>query len=318
MARSLARPTLLGSVLLLAASDAALAQQPAFDCAKATTAIERTICGNEHLVAADRAMAAALAGLVGKLDARAKEHLTADQARWLANRERACVGSPGDVLQCLTARYHLRTSRLKVFAIGAYPFVSEQAIVTEGVARGIPYRIDASYPQFDSSSVDFSAVNHEFATATREAADRVVPGPDADNGGGTYNGEAWSYQQASRLHRPGPDALTVAIYYDSYEGGAYAVGGSYGTLVDLQTGKSLEPQEVFLPGEDWLTELTRLVGVDIKAPNLRDLLKNTGRYVFLEDELQLSFNKYEGGAHTLEVPYERLRPWLRADGPIAR
>lgn len=318
MARSSASPCFLWCAILLATGGAALAQQPAFDCAKATTAIERTICGNDHLAAADRAMAAALAALVGKLDARAREHLTADQARWLANRERARIGDPGDVLECLMARYRDRTWRLKVFADGAYPFVSEQAIVREGVARGIPYGIDASYPQFDGTSADFSAVNRQLATATSEAADRVVPGPDADNGGGTYNGAAWRYEQAFMLHRPGPDALTVAIGYDSYEGGAYAVGGSYGTLVDLRTGKALAPHDVFLPGEGWLTELTRLVGADIKAPNLRDLLKNPSRYVFLEDGLELSFNRYEGGPHTLDVPYERLRPLLRPDGPIPR
>lgn len=317
MARSLASFCLVWSVLVLT-SDAALAQRPGFDCATATSAIQRTVCGNDHLAAADRAMTAAFTALVGTLDVRARAHLTADQSRWLANRERACVGDPGDVLECLMARYRERTARLKLFADGAYPFVSEQAIVMEGVARGIPYSIDASYPQFDSTSADFGAVNRALATATREAADRAVPGPDADNGGGTFNGASWRYEQSFVLNRPGPDALAVHIVFDSYEGGAYAVGGSYGTLVDLHTGEVLGPQDVFLPGEGWLTELTRLVGVDIKAPNLRELLKNPGRYVFLEDRLELSFNRYEGGPHTLELPYERLKSLLRPDGPIPR
>ena len=36
-------------------------------------------------------------------------------------------------------------------ADGAYPFISEQAIVKIGKVRGIPYVIDASYPQFDGA-----------------------------------------------------------------------------------------------------------------------------------------------------------------------
>ena len=318
MARSAASLGLLGAVLLLAASDAALAQRPGFDCARASTPIERAVCSNAELVAADRAMAQAYAGLLAKLGGPAREHLMADQARWLANRERACVGEPADVEDCLAARYRDRTSLLKLFADGAYPFVSEQAIVKAGEVRGIPYSIDASYPQFDGTSVDFSAVNRELATAASQAADRVVPGPDADNGGGAYGGVAWRYEQAFTLYRPGPNALAVAVVYDSYEGGAYGTVGIVGTLVDLRTGKAVGPEGVFMPGDAWLKELTRIASADINAPNLPELLRNPGRYVFLEDRLELSFNQHEGGPYTLEIPYDRLRPLLRADGPIPR
>src|SRR5262245_8691980 len=138
------------------------------DCAKAT-GIERTICGNPELAAADRKLAAAYTSLVGKLSGPAKEHLLADQSRWLASRNSACVGEPAEIEECLDTRLRERMARLDWLGEGAYPFVSEQAIVKIGKARGIPYVVDASYPQFDANTADFTAVNRQLAAAAAEA-----------------------------------------------------------------------------------------------------------------------------------------------------
>lgn len=220
--------------------------------------------------------------------------------------------------ECLETRDRDRTLQLEWLGEGAYPFISEQAIVKAGKVRGIPYIIDASYPQFDGSAVDFTAVNRQLASATSEAAERVVPGPDADNDNGNYGGAAWRYEQAFTLYRPGPNAVSVKFGYNAYEGGAHGIVGVSGALVDLRTGKSVGPEGVFLPASNWLRELTRIVSADINTPNLSDMLKQPHRYVFLEDRLELSFNQYEGGPYTVEIPYDRLRSLLRVDGPIPR
>ena len=133
-----------------------------------------------------------------------------------------------------------------------------------------------------------------------------MPGPDADNDGGNYNGPAWRYEQAYTLHKPGPNAVSVKIAYGAYEGGAHGIVGVTGMLVDLRTGKAVGPEGVFLPTSNWLRELTRIVSADINTPNLADILKQPQRYVFLEDRLELSFNQYEGGPYTVEIPYDRL------------
>jgi len=326
MARSLPDLRLATAAVLVLLAGGALAQGSASgsgqggartDCAKAT-GIERTICRNPELASADRKMSAAYTSLVGKLAGPAKEHLLADQVRWLANRNKACVGDSAEIEDCLDTRLRERTARLDWLGDGAYPFISEQAIVKTGKARGIPYAIDASYPQFDAATADFTAVNQQLATAAAEAGERVIPGPDADNGGGNYNGPPWSYTQAYTLHRPGPNAITVYVRYDSYDGGAYSVVGVSGTLVDLRTGKAVGPEGVFLPASNWLRELTRIVGADISAPNLSEMLRQPSRYVFLEDHLELSFNPLEGGPYTVEITYDRLRPLLRVDGPVPR
>jgi hypothetical protein len=268
--------------------------------------------------AAERKLTAAYASLLGKLTGSAKSHLASDQTRWLANRDSACVGEPAEVAECLETRNRERTARLEWLADGAYPFISEQAIVKSGTVRGIPYLIDASYPQFDGTTADFGATNRQLAAATTEAAQRVVPGPDADNGGGNYNGPAWVYEQAYTLHRPGPSAISIHVRYDSYEGGTQGMVGVYGVLVDLRSGAAVGPEAVFLPGSNWLRDLTRIVSADVSTPNLADLLKEPRRYVFLEERLELSFNQHEGGPFTVEIPYDRLRPLLRVNGPVPR
>jgi uncharacterized protein len=309
----------LAGALLVAAAGAALAQGGGrTDCAKTATAIERAVCSNAALLAAERKMVATYAALAGSLAGAAKDHLAADQARWLANRNSVCVGEAAEIEDCLESRYRERTALLDWLAEGAYPFISEHAIVRIGKARGIPYTIDASYPQFDGTSADFGAVNREIAATTGEAAERVVPGPDADNGGGNYNGPAWGYEQAYTLHRPGPNAITVYFRYDSYEGGTHGIVGVTALLVDLRTGRAVGPEGVFLPNSNWLRDITRIVSAGISTPNLADLLKQPRRYVFLEDRLELSFNQYEGGPYTVEIPYDRLRPMLRVDGPVPR
>ena len=319
MDRSRADRGAVAGALLLVLSGTASAQAPSrVDCSKAATPIERAICAKPELTAADRKMAAAYAALAGRLTGAAKDHLLADQIRWLANRAAACAVEPSEMEECLETRDRDRTLQLEWLGEAAYPFISEQAIVKAGNVRGIPYIIDASYPQFDGGSVDFASVNRQLASATGEAAERVVPGPDADNDNGNYNGAAWRYEQAFTLCRPGPNAVSIKISYDAYEGGAHGIVGVTGMLVDLRTGKAVGPDGVFLPNSNWLREISRIVSADINTPNLGDILKQPNRYVFLEDRLELSFNQLEGGPYTVEIPYDRLRPLLRIDGPVPR
>ena len=271
-----------------------------------------------QLATAERRLSSAYAEILSKLAPAAREHLQADQARWRANRSAACVGEPPDVVDCLETGLRDRISYLDWLTDGPYPFISDQAIVKAGKARGIPYLIDASYPQFDGRNADFSAVNRLIAAAASEAAERAIPGPDAAAAGDSYAGPPWSFEQVYTLHRPGPNAVTVYVRYDAYDGGATGIVGVAGYLVDLRSGRLVGPEGVFLPTAPWLRELTRIVGADISAPNLGELLKDPQRYVFLEDRLELSFGPQEGGPYTVEIRYDRLRPLLRPDGPVPR
>jgi uncharacterized protein len=143
--------------------------QPSFDCARASTPVERTICGNAELAKADRDMAAVYQALAGKLFGVAKDHLLKGQIAWLDNRAKACTGDTEDVARCLRYRYDARLATLKAEGEGPYPFVSEQTLLQAGKVKAVRYQIDAAYPRFDGAA-DFSAVNRAFAAAAQEGA----------------------------------------------------------------------------------------------------------------------------------------------------
>lgn len=306
---------------------------PSFDCAKASNAVERAICKDPDLAKADRAMAAAYATLAGKLSGPAKDDLVKDQMRWIADRNRGCAADTDGIAPCLKKRYEARTANLRAFAVGAYPFIGGQSLIKSGKLGKISYSYDISYPQFTGSTADFSAINARFADAAKKAADDATPKADA----GIDREQGWTYEQSFTVYRPGANAVTVAVDFYGYSGGAHGYGATDCTLVDLRTGKATPPQDVFAAGDDWLKTMVRIVGTDLKKQfvekpgfddalepaNLMKLLREPDHYCWRAGRLELIFNAYEVGPYVsgpfeVDVPYDRLKPLLRADGPIAR
>ena len=110
-----------------------------------------------------------------------------------------------------------------------------------------------------------------------------------------------------------------------------------GALVDLRSGRLLEPSDIFLPGDKWLPALRDRVAADLKkqfverpgfedalAPEKLDkLLQEPERYIWRADGLAIVFNQYEVAAYVMgryvvHVPYGRLAPLMRPDAPIGK
>ena len=324
----------IAAAVLVAAACPAYAQTgPSFDCAKASNAVERTVCKDPALAKADREMVAAYTALVGKLAGAAKDQLVKDQLRWIADRNRGCAIDTDGIAPCLKSRYAARTTNLRAFADGAYPFVAEQSIARSGKLGKITYSIDIGYPEFEGKTADFSAINARFADAAKKAADEATPKADS----GVDREQGWTYEQGFTLYRPGASAITVAVNFYGYSGGAHGYGATRCTLVDLRTGKATGPEGVFASGEPWLKTMVEIVGADLKKqfvdkPGFEDalepaklakLLRESNNYCWQSNRLELIFNAYEVGPYSsgpfeVHVPYDKVKSLLRADGPIAR
>jgi uncharacterized protein len=321
------------AAIVVCASSAVAQDRPSFDCAKASTTVERTICGKPELAKADREMAAAYAALAGKLTGAAKEHLQNDQARWTANRNRGCGAAGDDIEDCLRIRYEARSGELAFLSAGDYPFVSEQAIVRTGKVKRVDFRIDAAYPQFDAKSADFAGVNRGFAAATEKAANQAIPiASKIDD----ELEQEWSYEQYFVLYRPSRQTVSVAINYRTYTGGAHGYSATNCSLVDVRSGKLIGLGDVFVPGDQWLKRMVELVRDDLKdqfvdrpgndfslePENMAKLLRQGQRYLFRDDNtLEVIFNPYEvgpyvAGPYSVEISYDDLRSVIRADGPL--
>ncbi len=326
----------LALALALVATPAIAQSGPSFDCARAITETELAVCATPQLAAADREMAALYTALLGKLSGPAKDHLVKDQQRWLAIRNDACVGAKDEIIRCLERHYRPHISNLRVFGEGLYPFISEQALVKTGKVGKISYAIDATWPRFDGTTADFSALNRGYAETTAKAANDVVP-PDV--AAGEIRGEQlWPYLQTFELQRPSANAISVAINSYAFSGGAHGYGATTAQLVDLRTGRKAGLGDVFGPGDAWLQTLVPLVRGDLKQqftndrPGFEDaiepaamtkMLRDASIYNFQAERLQLIFNPYAVGPYVsgtfkVNIPYATLKPLFAADGPLGQ
>ncbi len=117
----------------------------------------------------------------------------------------------------------------------SYPFVEEQTIEKNGKVGKVSYPIDIRYPRFAGNTADFTVINRSFAEAAAKAARETTPTADA----GVDREQEWSAEQGYSLYRPDAHAITVALTFWGYTGGAHGYGSTTCRLVDLRTGKAV-------------------------------------------------------------------------------
>lgn len=85
-------------------ASAAETSQASFDCAKATSPVEKTICSNEGLAAMDREMAADFVKTLDETPTKSRVAIIDMQRRWLRDFADQC-NSAGDIRYCIRSRY---------------------------------------------------------------------------------------------------------------------------------------------------------------------------------------------------------------------
>jgi len=81
------------------------------ECARASSVVEQTVCGNDALAALDRKLVDVYAAASKAASAEQKNRLAADQQRWLNERE-AC-GRSSERADCIKERYLQRIADLQ-------------------------------------------------------------------------------------------------------------------------------------------------------------------------------------------------------------
>ncbi len=81
-----------------------------FDCERARTSAEITICGNPKLAALDRALADAFEKARGRASGAARDALVEQQRAWVAERDQRCVYKM--IVECVRERYERRLKEL--------------------------------------------------------------------------------------------------------------------------------------------------------------------------------------------------------------
>lgn len=125
--QSLAAILLFGA---MAAPATTMAATPSFDCARATTAVEKLLCADDGLARQDRLLAAVYKRALERLDAGEADRLRGEQRAWAKGRAEACPPNRPDAAQCLVGAYEARIAHVRPLSfddLRLYPGVEVQA-----------------------------------------------------------------------------------------------------------------------------------------------------------------------------------------------
>jgi uncharacterized protein YecT (DUF1311 family) len=330
------------SVLTVACVASAAAQQtgPSFDCARATSPVEKSICADKEAAAADRAMAEAYRRLLSSLATPgARAHLQRDQNTWLMDLSRVCLAPAAgsragrDLPTCLRELAAARAERLASLPGGDnYPFVGERRLLERGRRGGVPYAISVSYAVFERAETDYTRANSAirrwvdtFAAETRPPMQVVPGGPDL----------GWFLDSGHVVLGASRDLVTIAAHWLVYTGGAHPNNGRTAWHVDLATGRLLGLDDLLDRGSGWQDGVTRLVRADLKRQfeerpgfddslepaSLRKLVTEPHRWIFTRDNVLLTFDPYAvgpyaAGPYDVVLRYADLATYIRKDGPL--
>lgn len=308
------------------------AQAASFDCARASTEVEKAICANPELSRSDEVLARAYATALGGLSDEAKAAMQAGQREWLGFAALACttdarpftMALTDEQQGCLNSVYRSRISDLaqsrmegdwRVYPRTSYSLIDDpDPDVYQGVATK-----QVSSPRIDEGSTIANAFNTlmDEADAAAQPDPRSEDYPTADT------------MEATSIKSVGSHRISLAI--DSYWMGHGAAHGNYAiTYAHYLTEKRrmLEAGDLFT-GEGWeealgrmaLEELDRTVEGGIWEESRGDVpaaAADPSRWNLGDDGLEITFQPYEvtayaAGAPTVTIGWDKLADYLAPD-----
>jgi uncharacterized protein YecT (DUF1311 family) len=228
-------------LLFLHASTAATA----FDCAKASTVIERAICADPELKAADDGMSDAYAALRQAMQDHERHMLQLAQKRWLKLREDRCgVDSGSTLTSCLLAFTKDRRLLLEG-APESGPGAGAPIVPVFIQQEGGPKEYDVDYTLLRFAAPG-TAGQEFFNRELNKIGDKAPLGP---HGQSAMEGMQLSAIASAQLSYASPRVISSAVEIWSFDGGAHGNGGITNVNVDLGAGRYITFDAVFDPAD---------------------------------------------------------------------
>lgn len=331
------------------------AQSPGFDCAKATTPQEKTICASPELSKADNEMTAAYRAWLDAAPADSQDAIRQSQRAWLRSRLSDC--KPGDNAtkfnQCLLDAEQRRTDDLQgmvqhhngiTFVWRAIYFTApdspEVAQMMKQTDRPTSGYVNVSWPQAQSTTPEWIAWNK----ATAEAA-----------GPGNAQGESkprtqWSASDAVdqdtdvtvTLNSVSDTLVSASIAVMTYgHGAAHPNHGVAQFNWMLKEKRPLKGSDVFRPQIDWSNKIYNRINqylhktLDADGQSyenflndpkgmqktVRGIAANPASWQIDHKGITIVFNPYEVACYActpepFTMSWESLKPLLQPGFPI--
>lgn len=311
---------LLGAQLFLAAP------AQAFDCAKASTRVERAICADPQLKAADDAMAASYSALMKRLDGADAKTMRRSQIGWVKQREEQCGYVEGSAVNdCILTQTEAR-SRFLAAAPQSGPGPGAPMVPVARRQEGGPQLYDIEITAVKFAEPD--SPGQKLFNAKVDAAMAEAPyGRDED----FDPNRPLSFELDIGMTYASPRLVSATAFVFRYDGGAHPNTNSSVINIDLRKGAALQFDALFRAGardalsqscRDKLLEQKREkfngdfdVEQDIAtyADSIAGHVADMSRWAFYADKALVRFDPYQvgsyaEGAYDCSFSYDELRP----------
>lgn len=280
----------------------------AFDCGKAATAVEKSICGDPQLKRLDDQLADAYAAVKAASTPAEQKMLARSQRRWIAERE-YCKGADQGVAACVTDKTRERLSLL-LGTPESGPGVPGRLVPVFLVQDGNEKRWD-----IDLSLLRFADPKTPGEKRLNAYADGILKKVKLGPHGEESHGMTFAQEDSLALTYASP--LLLSVRHDSYvnEGGAH---GNYRTgnlNIDMASGRVLTIKDIV--DAAGAATLIRRCTTEIEAerkkrvPDAEDVpytakeraatiaetVRDLGSWSIGQDEITVTFNPYAVGAY---------------------
>lgn len=304
------------------------APAPSFDCARASSPVDRLICSEATLAELDRALAQQYETLHHSLTPDGFNILRKGQIAWLTSRS-GCVSkdkSRDQAVACLSESYTGRTNELSTQFMSSGSLSIEKRVVARRLPR---FRVDEadSYPWLvGRPQARADAFNRYIAQRLQPekglfaaSGMKLDPKPEGDT----------TFSRYYEIHRFDDRLISIEFfqYHESYIGHAWR--SEFVINWDLRRDRPLRTADLFNSGTDWQQGI-----YDFAMKSLReeDEIKNPeswfssgtvnddDAWLFDDDGAVLLLGHGErslaGASGEVTIPYDVLLPFLRSDAPI--
>lgn len=292
----------------------------AFDCARATTPVEKTICGDPALKARDDRLEAAYAE-VRRLSSHSERTMLARaQKTWIGKREQDCPMAEAGPSACIADMTDTRIALLEGRPDSG-PGMAGRIIPVFIVQDGDATRYELNITLLRSVAPDTPG-ERLFNEIGSEMASRAKLGPHGEE----TDGRIYAVEETMTLSYASPTFVSVMHSFWTDTGGAHGHGGLANTNIDMVAGRQLEFGDVFdaaaarnfmsrckdqliaqkrerLAGEAYDPGTDSFLQDDVIGEHVTTL----SRWSFREGEAQVSFDAYAIGSYA-EGPYHCIFP----------
>lgn len=316
---------------------AAPAPAASFDCGRASSVVERTICTRADLSRADDALAKAYATAIGGLSPKALAAQQAGERSWLQYRDAYC-GDPSTrsgerrvdaIARCLADAYAERIETLEASRMaGGLRFytIDRYAVVPDPDSAETRTKLAAkvlSYPQIDGGDALADSFNAwvERLVAPDKAMFGPPSGKDGDIAGGTEDEKIRYVASAGRF-----GAISLERTLSWYGHGAahpnYEISYAHFLRDAL---RPLRAADLFKG--NWQKPLRTMVLAELKenlggmlmlddAHSIDRLIVSPGRWAFSTQGLTVQFQPYEvapyaAGAVSVTIPWFKMQDFMQ-------